>query len=80
MTKEGKECLWDAAASQGGVDSGAAPINVPHPSGGPGRAAWRLDGREDHKKARDPNAHIDISSPWGGSAIGLLGGGSTSNG
>ena len=68
--------------SQRGVDIGDTPINsrddeefgVPHPSGGPGRAPWRLDGREDHEKVRDQNAHVDISSPWGGSAIGLPGG------
>ena len=83
-TKEEKECYWDAAASQRGVDTGDAPINpgedeefgVPHPSGGPGRATWRLDGREeDHEKALDPNAHVNISLRGGGSAIGLPGGG-----
>ena len=81
-TKEGKECLWDTMVSQRAVDSGDASINpredeefgVPHPSGGPGRAPWRLDCREDHEKAWNPNAHIDISSPRGGSAIGLPGG------
>ena len=46
-------------------------FGVPHPSGGPGRAPWRFDGREDHEKAWDPNAHVDISSPQ----IGLRGGG-----
>ena len=50
-------------------------LGVPHPSGGPGREPLRLDGRETHKKVRDPNAHIDVSSPWGGSTIGLPGGG-----
>ena len=73
QTKEGKECLRDAVASQRGVDNGDAPINpredevfgVPHPSGGPGRAPWRLNGREENKQARDRNAHVDISSPRG---------------
>ena len=80
-TKEGKERLGDATASQRGVDSGDAPINsrkdiefgISHPSVGPGGAPWRLDSGEDHEQAWNPDAHVYIGSPWGGSAIGLPG-------
>ena len=41
----------------------------------PGSVPWQLNGRKDHKKARDPNTHVNASLPRGGSAVGFPGGG-----